>query len=102
MLPKFADSDNPISGWQPIQTRIAIGSNFPTLPDPSGPIRDHRHHVFSGQAHGNRGAFLSACEQCRAVCIPSMPMELSASNDRRRAEPDINRGDFGFDQNRDQ
>jgi hypothetical protein len=26
-------------------------------------------------------------------------MELSASNDRRRAEPDINRGDFGFDQN---
>jgi hypothetical protein len=28
-----------------------------------------------------------------------MPMELSASNDRRRAEPDINRGDFGFDQN---
>jgi hypothetical protein len=28
-----------------------------------------------------------------------MPMELSASNDRRRAEPDLNRGDFGFDQN---
>jgi hypothetical protein len=27
-------------------------------------------------------------------------MELSASNDRRRAEPDLNRGDFGFDQNR--
>jgi hypothetical protein len=29
-----------------------------------------------------------------------MPVELSASNDRRRAEPDLNRGDFGFDQNR--
>jgi len=24
---------------------------------------------------------------------------MSASNDRRRAEADLNRGDFGFDQN---
>jgi hypothetical protein len=29
----------------------------------------------------------------------SMPVELSDSNDRRRAEPDLNRGGFGFDQN---
>jgi len=28
-----------------------------------------------------------------------MPLELSAGNDRRRAEADLNRGDFGFDQN---
>jgi hypothetical protein len=28
-----------------------------------------------------------------------MLLELSASNDRRRAEADLNRGDFGFDQN---
>jgi hypothetical protein len=27
-----------------------------------------------------------------------MPLELSASKDRRRAEADLNRGDFGFDQ----
>jgi hypothetical protein len=77
----------------------AITFNFPVLSVPSGPVRDHRHHVFFSQEHGNLGAFFSACNECLAVFISNMPLELSASNDRRRAEADLNRGDFGFDQN---
>jgi hypothetical protein len=77
----------------------AITFNFPVLSFPSGQVLDHRHPVFFGQGHGNLGAFFSACDECLAVSISNMPLELSASNDRRRAEADLNRGDFGFDQN---